>query len=285
MKKKLIIFGIVLIAAISLPVLVAKGQMSLWYNLEKNTNMGSVYISHEAGFCTISNSSLINNYFIPLKSYFEWLSVKTHKASGLNINCNSCIPKTCSDKTGLAAVNNGLNCGLSLNDGCGNIIDCLSCASGQVCALGRVGSPCDLSNLGNCAYAISAGFCDDDRDCNPVIDVAGVQNRGRIACVGSGIIDINTCPALAEAYGIGHEIDIINGTCYVGTGSLCANVFPGQIGQFYKMSVNGSNIWLGYRAYFIDGKFFHHACDTNTGGGGGGGGGDPIEVERLEEGI
>ncbi len=142
--------------------------------------------------CYVHNKTTAVTYMVPHRSAMEWAAFKSFaskNASSIEVNCNICTPKTCADKTGLAAINNGFNCGKLLSDGCGGTLNCIdNCAVGEVCSNGPIGSACDLGDLSDCDSYIFKGHCKADNGCTPIINIAEVDanKNGRRGCLTDG---------------------------------------------------------------------------------------------------
>ena len=88
--------------------------------------------------CTVHNKTTAVTYMVPYRTAMEWAAFKGFTAknnSVISVSCEApCVPKTCADKTGLAAINNGFNCGKLLSDGCGGTLNCIdNCAWRRPC--------------------------------------------------------------------------------------------------------------------------------------------------------
>ena len=118
----------------------------------------------------VHNKTTAVTYMVLHRSAMEWAAFKSFaskNASSIEVNCNICTPKTCADKTGLAAINDGFNCGKLLNDGCGGTLNCMdNCEVGEVCSNGAINSACDLGDISDCGGNNRVkGHCEIDNGC------------------------------------------------------------------------------------------------------------------------
>ena len=191
---KLVIYSFLLVILI-LPVVVILSQTYLPTDGIQRPLSGTQSSPRDYPFvnpaeeCYVHNKTTAVTYMVPFRTAMEWTAFKsfaTKNASIISVTCPECTPKTCADKTGLAAINNGFNCGSLLNDGCGGTLNCMdNCAAGEVCSNGAIGSACDLGDLSQCGGYKFKGHCEVDNGCIPIIDFAEIDaNRhGRRGCV------------------------------------------------------------------------------------------------------
>lgn len=215
--------------------------------------------------CRVINTSASLSYMVPVRTLPELQAFKAADArlTDLSMECYSCQPRTCSDLAGLAAVNNGFDCGQGLSDGCGGLIDCFSnCAAGSVCSKGAAGSPCDLGLLNECDRNAIQGHCEADNDCIPVVDNIAVNSNiyGRAGCLNGGpFIDIAGSCATPQASPL-EAIFIRGGQCYVGPPTGLGGTLTGCFARF------SGDLPLGHNFYALaDGVSFNRSYFEKSG--------------------
>jgi hypothetical protein len=189
-----------------------------------------------------------------------------------------CTAYTCDQLSSLAAANEGLNCGLGLNDGCGGTINCINnCLSGQVCASCPIGID-DYTCYDQPQADTEKGVCLADTTCNAVIDVAGINNRGRSFCVITH--EGPNCPASPSSISNYKIIRHINNNCEIypvnNNWADCGNHFPDP--SPYWVSFDGENTKAEILATPVDVQN-DIIIETCTPTGGGGTGPDPEQPE------
>ena len=233
--------------------------------------------------CYVHNKTTAVTYMVPFRTAMEWTAFKsfaTKNASIISVTCPECTPKTCADKTGLAAINDGFNCGKLLNDGCGGTLNCMdNCEVGEVCSNGAINSACDLGDISDCGGNNRVkGHCEIDNGCTPIIDFAIIDanKHGRMGCLLSGPYEHSNqaCGSYQEAPN-NYSIFIRGSNCFVGSTNgmgltECSTYFlndgpPGY--NFYKVS-DGEH--FPYTSYFSTVNNSFVACSAGDGGGSGG---------------
>ena len=195
---KLVIYSFLLVILI-LPVVVILSQTYLPTDGIQRPLSGTQSSPRDYPFvnpaeeCYVHNKTTAVTYMVPFRTAMEWTAFKsfaTKNASIISVTCPECTPKTCADKTGLAAINDGFNCGKLLNDGCGGTLNCMdNCEVGEVCSNGAINSACDLGDISDCGGNNRVkGHCEIDNGCTPIIDFAEIDanKHGRMGCVSSG---------------------------------------------------------------------------------------------------
>ena len=229
--------------------------------------------------CTVHNKTTAVTYMVPYRTAMEWAAFKGFTAknnSVISVSCEApCVPKTCADKTGLANINGGYNCGKYLNDGCNGTINCLdNCAVGEVCSNGAINSACDNGDLSQCQGNFQ-GHCETDNGCIPIIDFAEIDanKHGRMGCLLSGPYQYSyeACGSYQEVPWNNSAIYFRGQYCYVGDGSGmgmtdCFTYFLNDGPQgynFYKVS-DGEH--FPYTSYFSTVNNSFVACSAGDGG-------------------
>ncbi len=176
--------------------------------------------------------------------------------------CPTCVT-SCDDKAGLAAVNDGLNCGYDLSRGtnCGTI-DCPSCNPSQVCAKGYPDTDCSIINSTDCPTPDNnKGFCTFDNGCSMVVDAPNIFERGRMFCMSTHDA-ITICPNTSEKQ-VYEKVYNINNVCYV-SNSDCSNF--ASPGIHYKVSINENNgNLINYWATYMGSNFAVSSCSGGSG--------------------
>ncbi len=194
--------------------------------------------------CQVKNVNTTVDYMVPYRSAKEWAAFKYWTTSGdkkdLTYDCSGCVALDCTQKDELAAVNQGYNCGLTLQNGCGGTINCIGyCNSGEVCAVGGIGSDCALGKLHMCDQGETIGHCRVDNSCYPVVDVPALGGPyGRMGCLISGPYTYRNDACSSGLATPSYALYYRGVDCYVGNftgGSLntCANHFFSNEYKYY----------------------------------------------------
>jgi len=216
--------------------------------------------------CQVRNVNTSVDYMVPFRSAGEWSAFKSASVSlsDLSYNCTTCV-SSCADKAGLAAVNDGFNCGLNLSDGCGGFMNCTSnCATNEVCAEGTPNSTCASGLLFDCDRALQQGHCKLDNGCIPVIDVPSVSSSyGRAGCYINGPFDsyLDACGA-APQISPWPAIFYRSGDCLAGDqGGVVVQPCSSQFGAYPYDSKFGMSDGINYqKAYFRSNWQTINAC-------------------------